>query len=287
MTTTNSVLRQRMIDDMRLRNLSQNTQDAYIRAIKNFSLHFHISPDRLTYDDVRTYLLQLTSRGLQAQAVNQIACALRFFFGVTLGKEDVSKYIPLARRPDKLPAIMTGSDVLRFLNSAGNIRDRALFSLIYAAGLRVSEAASLKIADIDSQRMIIHVRQGKGHKDRMVMLSAQLLAILRNYWKVEKPPIWLFPGADAGKPLTTRSIQRAFRKIALGSRIERNISVHTLRHSFATHLLEQGTELRVIQELLGHSNIETTTRYARVGVSMIHRATSPLESLMGSLRLPP
>ena len=287
MITAISALRQRLIDDMRLRNLSQQTQSAYIRAVKNFSLHFHRSPDCLRYDDVRTYLLHLTGRGLQAQAVNQIACALRFFYGVTLGKEDASKHIPLARRPDKLPAIMTAGDVLRFLNAARSIRDRALFSLIYAAGLRVSEAACLKVSGIDSQRMIIHIRQGKGRKDRMVMLAPQLLAILRAYWKAEKPCLWLFPGADAAKPLTTRSIQRAFRMIALHSGVGTSASVHTLRHSFATHLLEQGTELRVIQELLGHSKIETTTRYARVAITMIHRTTSPLESLTSSLRLPP
>ena len=279
MTTPVSALRQRMIGDIKLRNMSPETQDAYIRAVRNFSLFFKRSPDQLGYEDVRTYLLHLNARGLQAQAANQIACALRFFYSITLGKDDASKQIPLARRPDTLPSVMAPEEIVRFLDAVSDLRYRTVFSTIYAAGLRVSEAASLKVKDIDSRRMVIHVRQGKGRKDRMVMLSGQLLVLLRAYWKKEKPADWLFPGPDPKFPLTARSIQRACQKAACGAGLETKISVHTLRHSFATHLLEHGTELRVIQELLGHRNIATTTRYARVAVTMIRKTESPLEHL--------
>lgn len=279
MTTPVSALRQRMIDDIKLRNMSPETQDAYIRAVRNFSLFFKRSPDQLGYEDVRTYLLHLNARGLQAQATNQIACALRFFYGTTLGRDDASKQIPLARRPDTLPSVMAPEEIIRFLDAVSDLRYRAVFSTIYAAGLRVSEAASLKVKDIDSHRMVIHVRQGKGRKDRMVMLSGQLLVLLRAYWKKEKPVDWLFPGPDSTSPLTARSIQRACQKAALRAGLETKISVHTLRHSFATHLLEHGIELRVIQELLGHRNIATTTRYARVAITMIRKTESPLEHL--------
>ncbi len=279
MTIPASPLRQRMIEDMTLRNMSPETQAAYIRAVKNFSLYFKRPPDQLRYEDARTYLLHLKARGLQEQATNQIACAIRFFYGITLGKDDASKQIPLARRPDRLPAVMAPDEIVCFLQAVRDLRYQAVFSTIYAAGLRVSEVASLKIKDIDSQRMVIHVRQGKGQKDRMVMLSGQLLELLRKYWKKEKPSDWLFPGADSKSSLSVRAIQRAFQRAAHSAGLETKVSVHTLRHSFATHLLVQGTELRVIQELLGHRNIATTTRYARVAITMIRKSESPLEHL--------
>lgn len=279
MASTITPLRQRMLDDMQLRNLSSLTRAAYIRAVKNLSLHFHRSPDRLSYEDVRAYLLHLTARGLTAQSVNQIACAIRFFYSVTLGKTDASTHIPLARRPDSLPAVLTQDEVLRFLEAIEGVKYRTVFATIYAAGLRISEAARLQVHDIDSRRMVIHVVQGKGRKDRLVMLSAQLLAMLRDYWKQERPRHWLFPGADAERPVTARSLQRAFRIAAARAGLGSTVSVHTLRHSFATHLLEQGVELRVIQELLGHRQITSTTRYARVATKMIRKIQSPLEAL--------
>lgn len=279
MTSSITPLRQRMLDDMQLRNLAPLTRAAYIRAVKNLSLYHHRSPDQLSYEEVRAYLLHLTARGLSAQAVNQIACAIRFFYSVTLGKTDASTHIPLARRPDTLPAVLTQDEVLRFLEAVEGVKYKAAFATIYAAGLRVSEAATLTVQDIDSQRMVIHVRQGKGRKDRIVMLSAQLLAMLRDYWKQERPRHWLFPGSDPNQPVTPRSLQRAFRIAAAHAGLSSSVSVHTLRHCFATHLLEQGVELRVIQELLGHRHITSTTRYARVATNAIRKIQSPFEAL--------
>jgi len=274
-----SPLRQRMIDDMTIRNMSVNTQKAYIRAVKNFSLHFGRSPDKLTFEDVRTYQLHLASRGLGAQAINQIMCALRFFYGTTLGKTGVSEHIPLGRRPDALPPVLGRDEVERFLQAVTDLEFRTAFVTIYATGLRVSEAAALKIKDIDSDRMVIHIRQGKGRKDRYVMLSEQLLDILRAYWKCTRPKLFLFPGPNPHRPITVRSLQRACRLAADTAGLDKSITVHTLRHSFATHLLEHGVDIRVIQDLLGHRHIDATARYARVATNTIRKIKSPLEAL--------
>jgi len=268
-----------MIDDMALRNMSPLTQQAYVRAVKNFSLFFRRSPDKLTFEDVRTYQLHLISRGLQAQAVNQIACALRFLYAVTLGRPEAKTQIPLARRADILPAVLSPEEVAQFLNAVAGLKYRAALTTIYAAGLRVSEAVALTALDIDRARMVIHVRQGKGRKDRYVMLSEQLLGILRIYWKRERPQHFLFPGPDPARPITVRSLQRACRLAAETAGLDKMVTVHTLRHSFATHLLEQGVDIRVIQDLLGHRHINATSRYARVAISMIRQVQSPLEHL--------
>src|SRR5205814_10085147 len=209
-----SPLRQRMIDDMMIRNMSPNTQKAYIRAVKNFSLHFRKSPDQLTFEDVRTYQLHLVGRGLQAATIVPIMCAIRFFFGTTLGRPDVAEHIPLARRADTLPAVLTRDQVVQFLKAVPDLEMRTIFITIYSAGLRVSEAVALTAGDIDSANMVIHVRQGKGRKDRYVMLSEQLLAILRSYWKAARPQRILFPGPDPKRPITVRSVQRSCREAA-------------------------------------------------------------------------
>ena len=279
MTEQVSPLRQRMIDDMTIRNMSPGTRYVYIRAVKNFSLHCKRSPDKLTFDDVRDYHLHLVSRGLEAQTINQIMCALRFFYGTTLGKANVAEHIPLARRSDPLPAILSRDQVARFLKAIPNLKHRTAFATIYAAGLRVSEVVTLTARDIDSPNMVIHVRQGKGRKDRYVMLSDQLLDLLRTYWKSARLQHWLFPGTDPTRPITTRQLQRVFRHAADAAGLDEAVTVHTLRHCFATHLLEQGVDIRVIQNLLGHRHINATARYARVALNTIRRIQSPLDAL--------
>jgi integrase/recombinase XerD len=274
-----SHLRRHMIEDMKIRNMSPLTQAAYVRAVKNFSAFFGRSPDTLSFEDVRTYRLHLISRGLQPQTLNQIVCALRFFYTVTLRQPEAKAELPLARRADILPAVLAPEEVARFLNAVANLKHRAAFATIYAAGLRVSEVAALQVGDIDSARMVIHVRQGKGSKDRFVMLSEQLLAILRAYWRSERPAEWLFPGHDPRRPITPRALQYACRAAAEAAGLDKRVTVHTLRHCFATHLLERGVDIRVIQDLLGHRHITSTSRYARVAVDTIRQIQSPLEHL--------
>jgi site-specific recombinase XerD len=279
MTKQVSPLRQRMIDDMKIRNMSPNTQSAYIRAVKNFSLHFGKSPDKLTLEHVREYQLHLVSRGLQAATIIPIMCAIRFFYGTTLGQPNVAEHIPLARRADTLPAVLARDQVVQFLKAVPDLEMRTLFITIYSAGLRVSEAVALTGKEIDSANMVIHIRQGKGRKDRYVMLSEQLLAILRAYWKCARLHHVLFPGPDPERPITVRSVQRACREAVRAAGLDPSVTVHTLRHSFATHLLEQGVDIHVIQDLLGHRHITSTTRYARVALNTIRQIQSPLELL--------
>jgi integrase/recombinase XerD len=279
MTEQMTPLRRRMIDDMTLRNMSSLTQSAYLRAVQNFSLFFKRSPDQLTFADARAYQLHLVSRGLQPQTINQIVCGLRFFYAVTLGKKDAKSELPLARRADVLPPVLSPEEVARFLGAVRDRKYRAALVTIYAAGLRVSEAVALRVADIDSRRMVIHVCHGKGSKDRYVMLSAQLLTLLRDYWRAERPKDWLFPGPDPSKPITVRPLQRACREAAGIAGLDKKVTVHTLRHCFATHLLEQGVNLRIIQDLLGHRHLNSTSRYARVALDTIRQVHSPLDRL--------
>jgi len=274
-----SPLRQRMIEDMTIRNMSLSTRQNYIRAVANFSIYHGRSPDKLTSEDVRDYRLHLISRGLKATSINPIMGALRFFYRTTLGQKEVSDQIPYARKEDTLPAVLARDEVVRLLKAVSDLKMRTLFITIYAAGLRVSEAVNLTARDIDSARMVLIIRQTKGRKDRYVMLSEQLLGILRDYWKQAHLQHLLFPGPDPSRPITTRSVERACRKAAEAAGLDKSITVHTLRHSFATHLLEQGVDIHVIQDLLGHRNIASTTRYARVAINTIRQIQSPLELL--------
>ena len=279
MTKSISPLRQRMIDDMKIRNMSPNTQYIYISAVARFSAYHRRSPDKLGLEDIRDYHLHLVSRKLKPTTINPIMGALRFFYGKTLGQKHIVDEIPYARLADSLPAVLSREEVERFLKTVRNLKMRTAFITIYAAGLRVSELVALTSRDIDSTRMVIAVRHGKGGKDRYVMLSEQLLGILRDYWKRTKPTHWLFPGPDPLQPVTTRSLQRVFHAAAEAAGFDKNVTVHTLRHSFATHLLEQKVDIRVIQGLLGHRNINSTTRYTRVAVDTIRQIQSPLEQL--------
>jgi site-specific recombinase XerD len=285
MTKPISPLRQRMIDDMKMRNMSPNTQYIYISAVARFSAYHRRSPDKLGLEDIRDSHLHLVSRKLKPTTINPIMGALRFFYGKTLGQKDIVDEIPYARLADSLPAVLSREEVERFLKTVRNLKMRTAFITIYAAGLRVSELVALTSRDIDSTRMVIAIRHGKGGKDRYVMLSEQLLGILRDYWKRTKPTHWLFPGPDPLQPVTTRSLQRVFHAAAEAAGFDKNVTVHTLRHSFATHLLEQKVDVRVIQVLLGHKKLETTAVYTHVAAKTLDGIDSPLDLL--KLRPPP
>jgi site-specific recombinase XerD len=221
----------------------------------------------------------LIARGLSTATIIPIICGIRFFYATTLGRPDVAEHLPLGRKADTLPTVLTRDQVVRFLKSVPDLEMRTIFITIYAAGLRISEAVALTKKDIDSDRMVIVVRQGKGRKDRYVMLSDQLLSILRAHWKRARLQRLLFPGPDPERPITTRSVQRACREAVRAAGLDASVTVHTLRHCFATHLLEQGVDIRVIQDLLGHRHIMSTTKYARVAVNTIRQVQSPLDLL--------
>ncbi|HEY0419353.1 MAG TPA: tyrosine-type recombinase/integrase [Acetobacteraceae bacterium] len=274
-----SPLRRRMIEDMTVRNLSPATQRSYVHAVTKFSRFFGRSPDRLDLEDVRTFQVHLVAGGMSWPALNQTVCALRFFYGVTLGQANLPERIPHAREPRRLPVVLGADEVVRFLEAVAGLKHRAALTTAYAAGLRVSEVVSLKVANIDSSRMVIRIEQGKGAKDRYVMLSPQLLGILRSYWQLTRPVHWLFPGRDADHPRHPTALHGACRSAQAAAGLDKRVTVHTLRHSFATHLLESGTDIRIIQALLGHNNLQTTARYTQVATSTIGRTPSPLDRL--------
>ncbi len=272
-------LRRRMIDDMTVRNLSPATQQSYVYAVAKFSRFFGRSPDQLGLEEVRAYQIHLAGLGQSWSHINQVSCALRFFFGVTLGRPDAFDRIASAKEPKKLPVVLSADEVVRFLQAVPGLRSRAALTTAYGAGLRVSEVAALSIGDIDSGRMVIHVEHGKGGKDRYVMLSPQVLAILRAYWRLAKPVHWLFPGRDPDRPLSTGMLQAACRMATREAGLDKPVTVHMLRHSFATHLLEAGTDIRIIQVLLGHGQLATTALYTRVATNLIAKTPSPLDRL--------
>lgn len=274
-----SPLRHRMIEDMTVRNLSPATQRSYLHAVAKFSRHFGRSPDLLGIEDVRAFQVFLVSQGISWPALNQTVCALRFFYGVTLDRAEIPERIAYARTPQRLPAILSADEVVRFLEAVPSLKTRTALTAAYGAGLRASEAVSLKVADIDSERMLIQVRHGKGARDRTVMLSPQLLTILRTYWRLARPREWLFPGRDETKPIDVQVLHAACRSATKAAGLSKRVSVHTLRHSFATHLLESGVDIRIIQVLLGHKSLSTTARYTQVAATTIARTQSPLERL--------
>jgi integrase/recombinase XerD len=275
-----SPLRRRMIEDMTIRKLAPKTQASYIRAVRNFTIFLGRSPDQASAEDLRRYQLHLASSGVAVPSQNATVTALRFFFTVTLARGEVTDRMPFVREPRKLPVVLSPEEVARFLQAAPSLKYRAALSVAYGAGLRANEVISLKIGDIDSTRMVIRVEQGKGDKDRYVMLSGHLLELLRAYWKAARPQGWLFPGQDRVNPLTTRQLNRACHAAAQAAGIDKRVSLHTLRHSFATHLLEQKVDIRVIQVLLGHKKLDTTALYSQVATRTIREVTSPLEQLV-------
>ncbi len=274
-----SPLRRRMIEDMTIRNLSPATQRSYISAVSKFSRHFRRSPDRLGLDEVRDFQVHLVAKGVSWGSLNQVVCALRFFYGVTLGEAAIPERIPYARAPRKLPMVLSADEVVRFLEAVSGLKSRAALTTAYAAGLRASEVAGLLIEDIDSDRGVIRVRHGKGAKDRDVMLSAQLLGILRTYWRLARPRRFLFPGRDEDRSINPTVLHAACRSAAKAAGLSKRVTLHTLRHSFATHLLENGADIRIIQALLGHANLSSTARYTHVASHTIRATPSPFDRL--------
>ena len=274
-----------MLDDMAMRGLREETQRDYIRFVRSFAAFLGRSPDTATAEDVRRFQVHQAETGVQPPTVNGSVSALRFLFTVTLDRPDLSRRLVLVRQPRKLPAVLSAEEVGRLLEAAPGPKHKAALGTAYGAGLRVSEVVALKVGDIDSTRMLIRVEQGKGRKDRNAMLSPQLLALLRQWWREGKrrgvmlPEGWLFPGRNCLEPLSTRQLNRAVHEAAEVARIKKRVSPHTLRHSFATHRLEQDVDIRVIQVLLGHSKLDTTALYARVATKTIRAVTSPLEHL--------
>ena len=275
-----SPLRRRMIEDMTIRKLAPKTQQGYIRTIKDFAAFLGRSPDVATFEDVRRFQLHRAESGADTSTLNHTASALRFFFRITLKQPAIIEHTQFIREPRKLPVVLSPDEVARLLNAAPGLKYKAALSVAYGAGLRASEVISLKVSDIDSTRMVILVEQGKGRKDRYVMLSAHLLELLRAYWKAARPQGWLFPGQNRVNPLTTRQLNRACHFAAQAAGIDKRVSLHTLRHSFATHLLEQKVDIRVIQVLLGHKKLDTTALYSQVATRTIREVKSPLERLV-------
>src|SRR3954447_21562097 len=242
-------LRRRMIEDMKVRNLSPVTQRCYMHTVAKFAQHVNRSPDRLGLEEVRAYQVHLTTTGISWAGFNVAVCALRFLYGVTLGRTAMVERIPYARKQQQLPVILSADEIVRFFAAVPSLKHRTALMAAYAAGLRVSEVVRLRVADIDSNRMLIRVEQGKGHRDRYVMLSAQLLVVLRAYWQEIRPKHWLFPGRDESHPLHVSTLHWVCRNARERAKLGKPVSVHTLRHSFATHLLEAGTDIRTIQSL--------------------------------------
>lgn len=273
-------LRQRFIDDMRLRNYSAHTIEAYVSGVARFAKYCNRSPDRLGPQEIRDFQLDLIRQGVSWSRFNQIVSGLHLFYGVTLRRPEQVPYIPYGKRPKTLPTILSPEEVVRFLDAARPGRDRTLFQTTYACGLRLSEVIHLQITDIDSARMVVIVRQGKGRKDRLVPLSTQLLEVLRGYWREHRPRQWLFVGSDPACALCPNTVQRACQQVVRRTGLTKPTSMHTLRHCFATHMLEAGVDLRTLQVIMGHRSLQTTARYLHVSSQRLRQTPSLLERLM-------
>ncbi|TCK32887.1 site-specific recombinase XerD [Paraburkholderia sp. BL8N3] len=280
-----SPLRRRMVDDMRMRKFAPKTQSGYLRAVRQFSRFLGRSPDTATVEDLRNYQLHLVDHGSSPVSLNSAISGLKFFFDVTLGQAELMARMQPVRVPRKLPVVLSPEEVRRLIAAAGNLKHQTALSVAYGAGLRASEVVALKVSDIDSQRMTLRIEQGKGRRDRYAMLSPVLLERLRVWWRVARAQGsmldggWLFPGMDPVDPLNTRQLNRAVHAAAEAAQIHKRVTPHTLRHSFATHLLEQRVDIRVIQVLLGHKQLETTALYAQVATDLLRKVISPLERL--------
>ena len=276
-----TILRQRMTEDMRIRNLSSHTQASYLQQVSQFARYFGKSPDKLDAEDIRAYQLYLTKeRELATSSIHIAIAALRFFYRTTLKRDwTFEEVLPLPKKPQKLPVVLSPHEVEHFLECVKRLKARVILTACYAAGLRISEAIHLRPTCIDSKRMVIRVVQGKGQKDRYVMLSVRLLEILRGYYKSERPKDWLFPGHYPGQPISTEAIEDACQKARRISGISKPVTPHSLRHAFAVHMLEAGTDLRTIQLLLGHRSLATTARYLRIATNKVCANSSPLDLL--------
>jgi site-specific recombinase XerD len=270
-----------MLEDMQVRNLALNTQESYIQQVAQFARHFRQSPDALGPEEIRTYQVYLTNeRKLAPGSILIAVAALRFLYKVTLQKAwSVVDLIPAPKKPQTLPIVLSREEVLQFLQHVASLKHRTILSVCYAAGLRISEAVRLQLADIDSQRMVLRVDQGKGQKDRYVMLSPKLLELLRAWWRAARPRLWLFPGRHESQPITTDAVEEACQKAQRQCGIPKPITPHALRHAFAVHLLEAGTDVRTIQLLLGHRSLATTARYLRIATTTVCATRSPFDLL--------
>jgi integrase/recombinase XerD len=274
-----SPLRQRMIEDMMVRNFVEKTRNDYIRQVKTFTAFLGRLPDTATAEDLRRFQLHQTRTGVRPPSINGSVAALRFFFTVTLDRPEMARHLTFVREPRKMPAVLSPEEVARLLEAAPGPKYKAALSAAYGAGLRVSEVVALKVSDIDSARLLLRIEQGKGRKDRFAMLSPKLLELLRDWYRIARPAVWLFPGRDPMLPLTTRQFARAVDAAASMAEIKKRVTPHTLRHSFATHLLEQKIDVRLIQVLLGHAKLETTVLYTQVATNVIRAVMSPLDRL--------
>jgi len=269
-----------MIDDLKVRNRSSRTIKTYVAQVANFARHFGKSPELLGPEEIRQYQVYLVEqRRVSWSYFNQAVCALRFFYRHTLSRDWTVAHIPFPRQPKKLPVVLSQAEVIRLLDAVRSLKQRAILMTAYATGLRLAEVTHLQVSDIDSQRLMIRVRQGKGQKDRYVMLSPTLLEVLRLYWRAERPTSWLFPSKSKEQPINHSVVQRACHQAGLDAGLTKDATVRSLRHSFATHLLEAGTNIRIIQTLLGHSSVSTTQRYTYVSNKTVRATESPLELL--------
>ena len=273
-------LRQRFIDDLRLRNYAKRTVETYVSQVAAFARHFGRSPDLLGPEEVRAYQLHLLQRRVSWSTFNQAVCALRFLYRITLPRPEQLPFIPFGKRPKTLPSVLSPDEMLRLLQAARPPRDRVLLQVAYGCGLRLQELLHLRVSDIDSARMVVHVRQGKGAKDRLVPLSLRLLQELRAYWKVCRPRAWLFPGQTADGTMTASNLQRRFGRLVQQVGLTKHCSLHTLRHSYATHLLEAGVDVLTLKALLGHSSLQTTARYLHVSTQRLQQTPSLLDLLV-------
>ena len=274
-----SPLRRRMIEDMTVRNFVEKTHNDYIRHVRTFTTFLGRAPDTAAPEDLRLFQLHQTQAGVRAPSINGSVAALRFFFTVTLDRPEMARHLTFVREPRKIPVILSLEEIARLLEAAPGPKYKAALSAAYGAGLRVSEVVALKVSDIDSERMLLHIEQGKGRKDRFAMLSPRLLELLRDWYRIARPAVWLFPGRDPLLPLTTRQFNRAVHAAADRAAIKKRVTPHTLRHSFAAHLLEEKTDVRLIQVLLGHARLDTTALYAQVATNVIRAVMSPLDRL--------
>ena len=278
-------LRQRMIDDMRMRKLAEKTQSGYVRVVRQFTAFLGRSPATASVEDLRRYQLHLVDHGTSPVSLNAAITGLKFFFEVTLDQSALMAKMEPVRVPRTLPVVLSRDEAARLIAATRNLKHQTALSVAYGAGLRASEVIALKVGDVDSQRMTLRIEQGKGRKDRYAMLAPLLLERLRTWWRVARAQGkmleggWLFPGLNPIESLSTRQLNRAVHAAALAAGIDKRVSMHTLRHSFATHLLEQKVDIRVIQVLLGHKKLETTALYAQVATDLLREVISPLERL--------
>lgn len=277
-------MRQRMLDELRRRNYSEKTVTLYVAAVARFAAHFKQCPSTLGADAIRSWQMHLRDRLKLAWATYNVhVCALRFFYVVVLGRTAVVADIPYARRPKKLPVVLAQSEVVALLEAVPKARDRVILTVAYSAGLRVSEVCALQVNDVDTARMMLHIRSGKGQKDRLVPLAQRLVPLLRAWWLVFRPRPWLFPGEDPAAPVHPRTVQRAISQAVQATGLAKRATPHTLRHSFATHLLETGIDIRTVQALLGHARLSTTQVYNHVARRVVRATHSPLDSLPDSI----